>query len=62
MLIDDGAPDEVAASAEEDVVAAFAQPVKAPAAKAALMRIDIQMRFMVVPSSSNLETHGTERT
>jgi len=38
-----------APAALEDVVAALAQPVNAPTARAALMTIDIQMRFMVVP-------------
>lgn len=49
------AADEVAPETAGDEVAAFAQPVNAPAAKAALMMIDIQSRFMVVPSFPMLE-------
>ena len=52
-LMDMGALAE-ALAALEDVVAALAQPVNAPAARAALIRIDIQMRFMVVPFLSTM--------
>jgi len=48
------AADEAAPETDGEVVAALAQPVNAPAARAALMMRDIQSRYMVLPSFRTL--------